>query len=205
MLKHVFEPFFTTKDAHKGGGLGLSSVYGIVRQSGGAVTCVSEQGRGAEFTVLLPATPAPTVSPGPADARSTHATEGSAEVVLLVDDEAGVRGLARTILEASGYVVIDASDGREALDVLQTSTTAIDLLISDVLLPGIDGREVVEQALALRPALKVLFVSGYAHESVLEVGAQRRVPFLQKPFAPSTLTRTVREVLDSTWEGGAAV
>ena len=204
LLSHVFEPFFTTKEAQKGGGLGLSSVYGIVRQSGGAVTCRSEEGRGTEFTVLLPATPIPTAAPARPDHPPTHATEGSAEVVLLVDDEAGVRGLSRRILEASGYVVIDSSDGREALDVLNSQTTPIDILVSDVTLPGIDGRALAEQARALRPEITVLFVSGHTHHSVLEAGGQRKEPFLQKPFAPNTLARAVRDVLDSAWEGGTS-
>lgn len=204
MVSHVFEPFFTTKEAHRGGGLGLSSVYGLVRQSKGAVSCRSEEGRGTEFTVLLPAAGAPTASPVPADNRPTHATEGSAEVVLLVDDEAGVRGLSRRILEANGYVVIDASDGREALDILTNTARPINILVSDILLPGIDGRALTEQALALRPDIKVLFVSGHTHESMAKSGA-RTVPFLQKPFAPNTLARTVRAVLDSTHEGGSTL
>jgi two-component system CheB/CheR fusion protein len=192
---HLFEPFFTTKEAGKGTGLGLATVLGIVEQSGGAIRCDSEPGRGSTFTVFLPAI-AETVD------RATRAAGGLAEApkgsetVLLVEDEDAVRVLARTILEKSGYVVLAARNGREGLAVCEAHPGPIDLLVTDVVMPEVGGRELAEGTLRLRPSMKVMFMSGHMQDVVLREGVQKGTAFLQKPFTPAGLARAVREALD---------
>jgi signal transduction histidine kinase/ActR/RegA family two-component response regulator len=193
---HIFEPFFTTKETGKGTGLGLATVLGIVEQSGGAIRCESEPGRGTTFTIFLPAV-AEAMDKGahPAECLA-EATKGS-EVILLVEDEAAVRKLARKVLEKSGYVVIDARNGREALALCEAHQGPIDLLVTDVMMPELGGRELAEGALKLRPGMKVVFMSGHTQDVVLKEGVQRGTPFLQKPFTPTGLVQKVRETLDS--------
>jgi CheY-like chemotaxis protein len=203
MQARAFEPFVTTKEGHKGSGLGLPSVLGIVRQSSGAITCASELGVGTTFTVLLPIVRPAAGSLVAIDDRHGRRPRSSAEVVLIVDDEEGVRGLARRILEARGYVVMDASEGREALSMIENVDTRVDILVCDVVLPGMGGRELAARAIALRPNLKVLFVSGYMHDGAVVGHAAGSLPFLQKPFAPPNLVRAVRDVLDDTFGDGA--
>ena len=194
----VFEPFFTTKDASKGAGLGLATVFGILQQSGGAVSCDSELGRGTRFTMLLPAVAGevePPAVPGHDDLSA--APKGSSEAVLLVEDDDGVRGLTRKVLERSGYVVLEARDGREGLSVVTSHTGGIDMLLCDVLMPEMSGGVLVERALVLRPALKVLLVSGHIEDVLAKEGVTKGMAFLQKPYAPSELARKVKEVLDA--------
>src|SRR5450432_3426047 len=193
----IFEPFFTTKGAGKGTGLGLATVLGIVEQSGGGVWCHSELGQGTRFKILLPAlAAAPARDERPAGGLA-EAPKGSAEVVLLVEDEDQVRRLARTILEGRGYVVIEARDGREGLSVCEAHQGKIDLLLSDVVMPELGGRELAERILTMRPDIKVLFMSGHTQDVILKEGVKAGTPFLQKPFGPTGLAHKVREVLDS--------
>jgi hypothetical protein len=193
---HLFEPFFTTKEAGKGTGLGLATVLGIVEQSGGAIRCESEPGGGSTFTVFLPAT-AETVDQGsPAAGGLAEAPRGS-ETVLLVEDEDAVRVLAQKILERIGYVVLSARNGREGLALCEAHQGPIDLLVTDVVMPEVSGRKLAEGAVKLRPTMKVLFMSGHMQDVVLKEGVQKGAAFLQKPYTPAGLARSVRETLDS--------
>ena len=192
---HIFEPFFTTKATGKGTGLGLATVLGIVEQSGGVICCDSQLDQGTTFTMFLPAVEdAMDKTLVPATGLDT-APKGF-EVILLVEDEDMVRRLARTILEASGYTVVEARNGREGLALCETYTGSIDLLLSDIVMPELGGRELAESALKLRPGLKVIFVSGHTQDVVLKEGIQKGMAFLQKPFTPAGLAQKVREALD---------
>jgi CheY-like chemotaxis protein len=192
---HLFEPFFTTKETGKGTGLGLATVLGIVEQIGGAIRCQSEPGLGTTFKIFLPAVEALDNRGEPARGL-TEASKGS-EVILLVEDEDTVRNLARMVLETSGYVVLDARDGREGLALCDAHQGPIDLLVTDVVMPELGGRELAEGALKRRPGIKVVFVSGHSQEVVLKEGVKKGIAFLRKPFSPLELTQAVRRVLDS--------
>ncbi len=196
-LSHVFEPFFTTKETGKGTGLGLATVFGIVEQSGGAIWCNSAPGEGTLFRTLLPATAA-------VEFRATHPNSGLAEgprgtgeVILLVEDEDRVRKLASRILQGRGYVVLEGRDGREGISVSEAHAGKIDLLLTDVVMPHVGGRELAERILTTRPDIKVVFMSGHMQDVVLREGIQSGTPFLQKPFTPTALAQKVREILDS--------
>jgi two-component system cell cycle sensor histidine kinase/response regulator CckA len=188
----IFEPFFTTKEAGKGTGLGLSTAYGIIKQSNGHITVYSEPGRGTTFRIYLPRTDADL------DAASTHldvAPRGS-ETVLLVEDDANIRELARELLELSGYTVFESRDVQDAVRIAERYSGVIDLLITDVVMPEMGGRAVAESVKNLRPDIKVLYMSGYTDEAVVRHGVLNPgTAFLQKPFTPGTLARKVREVL----------
>jgi CheY-like chemotaxis protein len=194
--RHIFEPFFTTKESGKGTGLGLSTVYGIVSQSGGSIWVYSEPNRGTTFKVYLPALP---VSPKTSAVKAAElAFPRGSETVLLVEDEEVVRGLARQILEEAGYRVLVAPLGDEAIRLGTERAKEIDLLLTDVVMPGVDGKQVADRLSALRPGIKVLFMSGYTDESIVQHGIlDPSVHFIQKPFTPMGLTKKVREVLDS--------
>jgi two-component system cell cycle sensor histidine kinase/response regulator CckA len=191
----LFEPFFTTKEKGKGTGLGLSMVYGIVKQSGGDIWVYSEPGRGTTFKIYLPQ-----VEEGaeePAAPRFVE-TAGGSETILLVEDEAGVRRLVRSILEQRGYAVLEAKDPEHALRLCGENSRRIDLLITDVVMPEMNGRELAAEAARMRPALKVLYMSGYTDNALVHHGVKGLGPaFLQKPFTPAALAKRVRELLDS--------
>ncbi len=191
----IFEPFFTTKGVGKGTGLGLAVVHGVIEQSGGHITVESAPGQGTCFRIYLPEVDRAPQGSHPA-AREVGAMAAS-ETILLVEDEEAVRRFVRQRLEASGYTVLEASNGRDALQVAECHAGVINLLISDVIMPEMGGRVLAERLGSARPDLKVLFVSGYTDDAVLRAGVrQASRAFLQKPFTPAGLVQKVREVLD---------
>ena len=191
--EQIFEPFFTTK--HKGSGLGLSTVFGIVRQSGGQIWVDSAPGVGTTFKVFLPKT-AGTTELRPSD-RPPSLSGGGTETILLVEDDEQVRVVASGILRRIGYRVLEAPNGGEALLLCEQHEGTIDLLLTDVVLPRMSGRELSERLAVLRSNMKVLFVSGYTDDSAMRHGVpDSEVAYLQKPFTPATLTKKIREVLD---------
>jgi CheY-like chemotaxis protein len=194
-LGHLFEPFFTTKDLGKGTGLGLSTVYGIVKQSGGCIDVYSEPGIGTTFKIYLPAVEDEKAAlPAAAEVRGP---ERGFETILLVEDEGALRILVRRALESRGYAVLAPASTEEALLVCERSTDSIHLLLTDIVMPGMLGPEVARRACALRAGLKVLYMSGYTDESIMQRGLLRGdEAFIQKPFTPEALSRKVREVLD---------
>jgi PAS domain S-box-containing protein len=192
----VFEPFFTTKERGRGTGLGLATVYGIVKQSGGYIWASSAPGEGSTFRTYLPRVNAPVPDRPPERATSDRPVEGT-ETILLVEDEEPVRSLARRVLAAKGYTIIAAGSGADAVAQLAAAPRRIDLLLTDVVMPRMGGRQLAEHLTAERPGLKVLFVSGYSDDDVIERGIiQPGSPFLPKPFTPETLLQKVRDVLD---------
>jgi PAS domain S-box-containing protein len=195
-MARMFEPFFTTKDKGKGTGLGLSTVYGIVKQSGGDIWVYSEPGQGTSLKVYLPRVEYETEIVLPTPAPSDHA---GSETVLLVEDDETLCVLARRILEARGYMVLEARNGEEALTLCERHEGRIDLVATDVVMPGMNGGMLVERLAAKRPALRVLFMSGYTDDDILRRGiVDPRMAFLPKPFTPETLATKVREVLDGS-------
>lgn len=198
-LLKLFEPFFTTKGPGKGTGLGLSIVHGIVKQSGGHILVSSEPNVGTTFTIYLPCAEPPTGEALSLDAA--WATPCGSETVLLVEDEGQVRTLECGILKARGYNVLTAGHGKEAVRICQEYPGPIHLLVTDLILPHMNGRELARRVLPMRASMKVLFVSGYPDETVINAGlARNKVPFLQKPFASEAFLRTVRNVLDGRSE-----
>jgi len=198
----LFEPFFTTKAQGQGTGLGLSTVYGIVKQSGGYIWVFSEPGRGSTFKVYLPQVDSGTEPVAAATALpDAPDIPGGSETLLVVEDQAEVRRLTEKVLRSRGYAVLVAADGPEALRLAEQHTGSIDLLVADVVMPQMSGHEVGRLLTAARPQLKVLYLSGYADESIVHHGVL--VPglaFLQKPFTPDGLARKVRELLDAAPE-----
>jgi two-component system, cell cycle sensor histidine kinase and response regulator CckA len=193
----VFEPFFTTKGPGKGTGLGLATVYGIVQQHKGWIELASEAGRGASFSIFLPAVDGTVVSSGtPRSCESP--VRGGGETILLVEDEAVLRALACATLTGLGYKVIEAENALAALAVWKQRGREVDLLLSDLMMPGgLGGRELAEQLRRDRPTLKVLYCSGYGPEvSAVCTAAEKTTRYLQKPYRPEMLARTVRECLD---------
>jgi two-component system, cell cycle sensor histidine kinase and response regulator CckA len=183
------EPFFTTKPADRGTGLGLSTVYGIVKEAGGAVAVESAPGQGATFRILLPITDAAARTAPPAPAEP--ASRGGAETVLLVEDSEPVRLLMRRVLETLGYAVLSAADGETALRLSQEHRGPLHLLVTDLVMPGVGGRDLARLLSRSRPDLRVLFASGYPGEP-----SEGPSMVLHKPFSPSALAVKVREILD---------
>jgi CheY-like chemotaxis protein len=191
----LFEPFFTTKEPGKGTGLGLATVYGIVRQSGGFIWVYSEPGSGAAFKIYLPRTDE--ALPAPENGAHEISLVGN-ETVLVAEDADPVRHLVRETLERHGYKVLEARDGRSALEIAASHAGAIDVLLTDIVMPQLGGRELAAQLRRERAGIRVLFMSGYTddtviHHDVLESGSA----YLQKPFTPDGLARKVREVLNA--------
>ena len=191
----AFEPFYTTKGAH-GTGMGLATVYGIVKQSGGSIYLYSELGRGTTFKLYFPRTDAePLTGPQPASVDSGR-PQGT-ETILLVEDDPAVRSYARRVLEAAGYAVLEAADGPAALDIGSTHAGPIDLLLTDAVMPGVHGSELAERLLVSRPDVRVLYVSGFTENTVIRNGVVvPGVAFLPKPYRGQDLIRRVRAVLD---------
>lgn len=193
----MFEPFFTTKEQGKGTGLGLSTVYGIIKQSRGYIFAESELGLGSTFRIYLPRVEdSANAVATPAQTAATSA-EGS-ETILLVEDEECVRQLIRETLQSKGYKVLEADRGDTALRMAAAHAGRIDLLISDIVLPGMAGKELGKNLLATHPSTKVLFLSGYTEEAIIHQGMlDSGAAFLQKPFMLQALARKVRDVLNS--------
>ena len=192
---HIFEPFFTTKEQGKGTGLGLSTVFGIVKQSGGHIWVYSEPGHGATFKIYLPRVDEP-ADLAPEHAETVESLFGS-ETIMVVEDDKAVRRFTRVALEKYGYTVLEASSGAQALEAFGPLATAIDLVMTDVIMGGMSGPELVVQLQELHPDVRVLYVSGYTEEATIHHGVfTEGIAFLQKPFAPDGLVRKIREVLD---------
>jgi CheY-like chemotaxis protein len=193
-LGRAFEPFFTTKAVGEGTGLGLATVYGIVKQSGGYIWLYSEPGQGTTFKIYLPVVGATPTERGRRDSAPV-ALEG--EAVLVVEDEPNVRMILARVLRERGYRVLEASHGRDALAIAGDPATRIDLIIADVVMPELGGRELAARLGERRPGVPILFTSGYTGHDVMERGLiERDWPFLAKPVAPDALARKVRELLD---------
>lgn len=193
--ERIFEPFFTTKELGKGTGLGLATVYGIVKQSGGSIGVYSEPGGGATFKIYFPRAEAP-VDTAPA-APVADLTRGT-ETVLLVEDAEPVRASVRRMLERCGYVVLEAESGAAALELARAHGRPIHLLLTDVVLTDMKGTEVAIQLAHVRPELRVLYMSGYTDDAIVRNGVlQAGIAFLQKPFTLSALARKIRSVLDA--------
>jgi CheY-like chemotaxis protein len=194
----IFEPFFTTKGP-KGTGLGLSTVYGIVKQSGGYIWVYSEPGKGTTFKIYLPRVAEAAESPAQVAAPAESASAEGTETILLVEDEANLRYLARQFLEKQGYRVIEAADGAVAMQIAVAREAVIHLLLTDVIMPGMNGRELAQRILEIRPNVRVLYMSGYTENVIGRNGMlDTGVRLLQKPFTLRDLKSKVREVLNST-------
>ena len=193
--EHIFEPFFTTKEVGKGTGLGLSTVYGIVKQNNGFVWVYSEPGQGSTFKVYLPR------AEGDADSEEKQRLpvielDGS-ETILIVEDDDGLRKFTQNALQMHGYKVLDAENGEDALRVSQAHEGPIDLMITDVVMPKMGGKEAADRLQPLYPQMKVIYMSGYTDNAIVKHGVLAPgLNFLQKPFTPESLARKVREMLD---------
>jgi len=193
--RHMFEPFFTTKGPGKGTGLGLSTVYGIVKQSDGFIVVQSEVGYGSCFTIYLPhVAEACGIRRGSAGISLRH----GGETVLVVEDVAGLRRLITRMLESSGYTVLAAATGDEAVCVLEQYEQSVHLMVTDVVMPGMSGPDLAERGRRIRPEMKVLYMSGYTDDVIVRHGVlEEGMAFVSKPFGTAELVRTIREVLDA--------
>jgi two-component system, cell cycle sensor histidine kinase and response regulator CckA len=195
VLAHLFEPFFTTKKRGQGTGLGLSTVYGIIKQSGGYIAVETAVGKGTKFSIYLP--PSRVAQTAPAEQRSQARPHGGTETILLVEDQPEVRAIARTILSRQGYTVLDADGGVAALKIVKAHDGQIDMLLTDVIMPVIGGQELARQVLEMRPGVHVLFASGYTDDVLIQQGVlQPGAEWIQKPFTRESLLQKVRGVLD---------
>jgi CheY-like chemotaxis protein len=195
LQQRIFDPFFTTKEHGRGTGLGLSTVYGIVTQSGGEVSVDSEPGQGTTFKIFFPQFTAASEE-AEADVPLNDMPPGS-ETVLLVEDDANLRALAVRVLKECGYQVLVASEGVEALSIAADPDMKIDAVVTDIVMPGMNGRELVEKLQESRPGLNFLLMSGYTNDEVVRRGVlEGETPFLQKPFTPTQFARKIRELFD---------
>jgi two-component system, cell cycle sensor histidine kinase and response regulator CckA len=200
---HIFEPFFTTKEQGKGTGLGLATVYGIIKQSGGQIEVYSEIGKGTTFKIYFPQV-AGEIAPMKSNQTLPGVAQGN-EVILVVEDDEGVRELVIEILTVYGYKVLIAGHGNEALAVCGSHKGPIELLMTDMVMPEMNGPELAERIRAIRPEIKVLFTSGYTEHAVVNNGMlSPEMNFLHKPFTPQAVARKVREVLDFRQENSKA-
>jgi len=195
VMSRIFEPFYTTKERGKGTGLGLGTVHGIVKQSGGSIYVYSEPGRGTAVKVYLPrldGVPEAAIAKSPRE----EVPRGT-ETILVAEDESGLRDIVGRMLRGLGYTVLVGVDGEDALHVATAHEGPIHLLLTDVIMPGIGGRELYNSLAQLRPGLKVIYISGYTDDSVIAEGARsNQIPFLQKPFAAADLAKKIRGVLN---------
>jgi CheY-like chemotaxis protein len=200
---HVFEPFFTTKQPGEGTGLGLATVYGIVQQMEGTIWVYSEPGKGSTFKILIPVVSTGESSVAAEPDEPVRAAQG--ETILLVEDEAGVRRFVRSMLEKRGYRVIEAADATEALDLASDPSRHIDVLLTDVIMPKMNGPDLAERVIGLRPKLCVLFMSGYTDRAIrLQDRLVEGAAFIQKPFTPQLLALRIREILGNASRQEAA-
>jgi two-component system cell cycle sensor histidine kinase/response regulator CckA len=196
-MNRIFEPFFTTKEIGKGTGLGLATVFGIVRQSGGVICVDSQLGTGTTFRVYLPCAAGQLPVHSESSAPERRSLSGT-ETVLVVEDEDRIRSLVRTILVRYGYVVLDAQSGADALILCEEFPGNIDLLLTDVVMPRMSGRQLAERLHSLRPEMKTLYMSGYMNDAVVRHGVlEKTIAFIQKPITPEALARKIREVLET--------
>jgi CheY-like chemotaxis protein len=196
-VSHAFEPFFTTKEKNKGTGLGLSTAYGIIEQSGGGISLLSEPGKGTTVNIYFPRTVDPPDEVTAPEVRE-RSTAGS-ETILVVEDDDAVRKMTRTFLTINGYKVLEARDAREAIQIVEQHCSAIDLLLTDVVMPGIKGRELVAQIGKICDALPVLYMSAYTEDAAVNNGIlDAGTAFIEKPFGPDDLAAKVRTILESS-------
>jgi CheY-like chemotaxis protein len=192
----IFEPFFTTKAPGKGTGLGLAMVYGFLKQSGGHVEVYSELSHGTTFKIYLPY--ADDVTLPVRQAADAQKVPRGTETVLLVEDDAAVRNFTKVALQSTGYAVLEAQDGEQALRVAGEYRGLIHILVSDLVMPRMGGRQLADLLTRTRPGMRVLFMSGYTHEVAMhQQTPESKVAFLQKPFSPNRLARKVREILET--------
>jgi len=195
-VAHIFEPFYTTKESGRGTGLGLSTVYGIVKQSGGYIWVYSELGKGTTFKVYLPRVEDAVQVPSRAEKLVSTTGKGH-ETILLVEDEPAVRELTREVLSQRGYEVIEALTPKDAERLAGDNGAEIHLLLTDVMMPGMSGRELAKRLTERYPHLRVLYMSGYTYNVIAEGGTlEEGISFVQKPFTPQVLAQKVREALD---------
>jgi two-component system, cell cycle sensor histidine kinase and response regulator CckA len=191
----LFEPFFTTKDEGKGTGLGLATVYGIVREAGGSISVESVEGAGSTFTLLFPIAGKTEISD--AAPTSPECPQGGGETILLIEDDSNIRYLLAHTLESCGYRVVQAEDGREGLEIAKGMLPAIDAVISDAIMPKMSGQDVIASLRRLRPELKALLVSGHIDADPKDVAGDTQTAFLYKPVPPEILAAELRRLLDS--------
>ena len=192
-MTRIFDPFFTTKEVGKGTGLGLASAYGMVKQHNGYITAESLLGKGTTFDIYLPL-----LDVAVGKARASHAeVTGGSETILVIEDDTDVRHMVINMLSAQGYHTLEASDGNDAIGIFREGKGAIDLVILDVVMPGRNGKEVLDEIVRIDPGVKAIFVSGYTGDTVIDKGVEKEsVDFLQKPLTVDQLLVKVREVLD---------